>query len=118
MRKRSPMVVDVERSSTSPHGILHHLEAMRRPPVEREHPAYGPCKKFLNYLRDTLLGGHSRQCPANNQHRRELPRKAEENSRQETSTSSAADIDLPQLYANVKRDFGKNGIEKERAQDA
>ncbi|CAJ0608709.1 unnamed protein product [Cylicocyclus nassatus] len=87
---------------------------MRRPPVEREHPAYGPCKKFLNYLRNTWLDGPFNvvqvygRCPANNQHRRELPRKAQKNSRQETFTPSAVDTGLPQLYTSGKGDFGKN----------
>ncbi|CAJ0596568.1 unnamed protein product [Cylicocyclus nassatus] len=32
------------------------VTAMQNPPVERGHAAYRPCKKFLNYLRNTLDG--------------------------------------------------------------
>ncbi|KAK6757280.1 hypothetical protein RB195_015231 [Necator americanus] len=35
--------------------MFHLVNALRRTPVPASHPAYLPCKKFLNYLQSTWL---------------------------------------------------------------
>ncbi|KAK6734095.1 hypothetical protein RB195_017707 [Necator americanus] len=40
-----------------PREMFHLVNALRRPPVPASHPAYLPCKKFLNYLQSTWLRG-------------------------------------------------------------
>ncbi|RCN47861.1 hypothetical protein ANCCAN_06055 [Ancylostoma caninum] len=64
LRKREqkePRVVRWWRTSKGipflPKDILHLVNALRTPPVEEEHPAYDPCKKFLGYFRNTWMLG-------------------------------------------------------------
>ncbi|EYC30586.1 hypothetical protein Y032_0005g2734 [Ancylostoma ceylanicum] len=40
-----------------PRRLHREVRALRRPPVPVEHAAYGPCRRFLDYLEDTWYSG-------------------------------------------------------------